>query len=79
MAGYFATHIQAKGGGRGSLSPPPKIFEMVKNIHMQSGMQLVYDPLINLHSNNHYLISHCCHGNKHKNPRWPLMAATLNF
>ena len=30
LAGYFATHIQAGGGGGWSLNPPPKIFETVK-------------------------------------------------
>ena len=33
---------------------------------MPFGMQLVDDLLINLHSNNHHLISRCCHGNKTK-------------
>ena len=46
---------------------------------MPFGMQLVHDLLINLHSNNHHLISRCCHGNKTKNPRWPPMAAILDF
>ena len=42
-------------------------------------MQLLYDLLINLHSYNHYLISRYYHGNKQKNPRWPLMAAILDI
>ena len=46
---------------------------------MPFGMQLVHDLLNNLHSNNQQLISRCCHGNKTKNPRWPLMAAILDF
>ena len=62
LAGYFAKHIQARGGGGGSF-----------------GMQIVHDLLINLHSSNHHLISRCCHGNKIKNPRWPPMAAILDF
>ena len=33
---------------------------------MTFGMQLVHDLLINLHGNNHRLISRCCHGNKKK-------------
>ena len=33
---------------------------------MHFGMQLVHDLLINLHSNNHHLISYCCHGNQQK-------------
>ena len=45
LAGYFAKHIQARGGG---------------------GFKLVHNLLINLHSNNHHLISRCCHGNKTK-------------
>ena len=62
LAGYFATRIQAIY--RGSLTPPPKNYETANNKHMSFGMQLVHDLLINLHSNNHHLISHCCHGNK---------------
>ena len=59
--------------------PPPKIFKTVWNYHMPLGAQLVHDPLINLHSNNHHLISQCCHGNKYNNPRRPPMAAILDF
>ena len=33
---------------------------------MPFGVQLVHDLLINLHSNNHHLISGCCHGTKQK-------------
>ena len=50
--------------------PPPKIFETAKNLHMPLGLQLVYDLLIDLHSNNHHLNSRCCHGNEQKTPRW---------
>ena len=67
LAGYFAKHIHQ--GGFVEL-PPPKNFETANNWHMPFGMQLVHDLLINLHSNNHHLISRCCHGNKTKNPRW---------
>ena len=35
-------------------------------MHMPFGKQLVYDPLINMYSNNHHLISRCCQGNKQK-------------
>ena len=63
LACYFATHIKARNGV--VETPPPKIFEMVKIIHIPFGVQLVYDPLINWHSNNHHLISRCCHANKH--------------
>ena len=42
-------------------------------------MQLVHGLLINLHSNNHHLISRCCHGNKTKTPRWPPIATILDF
>ena len=68
LAGYFATHIQARIGGGVSLSPLflPKNFETANNYHIAFGMQLVHDLLINLHSNNPHLISRCCHGNKTK-------------
>ena len=42
-------------------------------------MQLVHDLPINLHSNNHHFNSRCYQGNKTKNPRWPPMAAILDF
>ena len=63
LAGYFATHIQAREG-EGAIVPRHCI--TVANYHMAFAMQLVDDPLINLHSNHQHLISHCCHGNKYK-------------
>ena len=74
LAGYFATHIQARRGGGGFVEPLPKIFETANDKHMFFGMQLVHDLLINLHSNNHHLISCCRHGNEQKiqhGRRWP--------
>ena len=73
LAVYFATHIQAGGG---VVEPPPKNFETANNLHVPFGMQLVHDLLI---SNNHHLISRCCHSNKTNNPRWSPMAAILDF
>ena len=35
--------------------------------------------LINLHNNSHHLISHCCCGNKYKNPRWPPLLPSWIF
>ena len=73
LAVYFATHIQAEEGGGGGSLTNPKTFETAKNWRMPLGIQLVHDLLINLHSNNYHF-----HGNKYKNPRWPLMAAILD-
>ena len=66
-------HIYRQGGG-GFVDTPPKNFETANNYHMPFGTQLVHDLLINLHTNNHHLISCCCHGNKTKiqdGRRWP--------
>ena len=51
LAGYFATHIQARGEG---FVEPPKIFETANNLHMRFGMQLEHELLINLPGNNHH-------------------------
>ena len=76
LAGYFAKHIQAGGRVRWT---PPRILKQLIISTCPLACNLVHDLLINLHSNNHHLISHCCHGNKTKNPRWPPMAAILDF
>ena len=72
QAGKLFYHTYTGNGEGGGVEPPPKIFETVKNMHMPFGMQLVYDPLINLHSNNQHLISRCCHGNNGRRlpPSW---------
>ena len=46
---------------------------------MPFGMQLVHDLLINLHSNNHHLISRCCHGNKNKKSKIAADGRHLGF